>query len=187
MCIVLLTIAARAQGPSYPYSVTNTWTPSISKNAVGYFVYRSPFVGTCGTFAKLFTTALPATATSYTDQNPAEGGYCYTGTAINGSGVESGFSNIASGINVPLPPPTGFGAIVATSGGKSDVIYSWANPKGALTANSIYCGGRPAVKVFFPTQKVRVTSPAGTNFCAVTASDTHGESGLSKQVQVIVP
>jgi hypothetical protein len=188
LCLLLSgALLAHAQGPTYPYSVVNNWTDSISKNAVGYFVYRAPYAsGACGVFAKLFTTALPSTATSYTDPNPAEGAYCYAATAVNSGGVESGLSNVSSNVNVPLPPPTNFGAVVAKYNSQEDVIYAWINPPGTKS-NSIYCNGKPAVKLFFPTTKVRVTTPSGVSICGVTASSASAESGLSKTVKVSVP
>ena len=179
---------SQAQGPQYPYHTDVTWTKSTSQNTAGYFVYRSPFTTVCGTFTKLFTTALPNTATFYSDLNPPEGTYCYAATAVDGKGSESGLSNISSNMIIPLSPPTNFGAVVALNGnGTKDVIYTWKNPTGKIVADLIYCSNKPAIKVFFPTTKVRITTPSGTNICAVTASDIRGESGLSNKVNVVVP
>jgi hypothetical protein len=184
--LVLSSIAVMAQGPSYPYSVALPWTASTG-TVTGYNMYRAPMTGTtCGAYAKLNSSPLPLTPTLYTDQNPPQGMYCYAATALDNA-VESGFSNMAQ-VAIPPPPPVLGAPTVAKNGnGTQDVIYAWTNPTGGLLGNTIYADDRPILKVFFPTTKVRVTSPPGKHQVFVTASAITGESGPSKQFEVTVP
>ncbi|HKM99452.1 MAG TPA: hypothetical protein VJX23_02965 [Candidatus Binataceae bacterium] len=180
--------AAAAQGPAYPYSIALSCTPPTTGTVTGYNFYRAPYATSCGTFAKL--NASPATGCSYTDTNPPQGTYCYEATSLDGT-AESGPDLMPSQVQIPPPPPTNLGATLAkNANGTEDVIYTWKNPAGARD-DTIYCGptspSAPVLKVFFPTTKVRVTSPPGTAKCAVTATGPTGESGLSNQVQVSVP
>jgi len=44
------------------------------------------------------------TTTLYTDSNVVDGNsYCYAATAVNTSSQESGYSNIASNVQIPAP------------------------------------------------------------------------------------
>jgi len=44
------------------------------------------------------------TTTLYTDSNVVDGkSYCYAATAVNSSSQESGYSNIASNVQIPAP------------------------------------------------------------------------------------
>lgn len=194
IAVLLFSPAARAQGPAYPYTVANSWTLSTTAPALvaGQKVYRAPFASTCGTWTLLTTTELSNSATNYTDAvSPGGDGqtFCYGVSAVGTNGKESSFA-VFDPVGVPPAPPTGLGAVVAKNGAQYDVIYSWKNPGGALE-NTLYCGptaaNAPAVKIFFPTTKVRVTTPAGSNKCGVTATGKTGESGLSNLAQVTVP
>ena len=95
--LILTAALASAQGPTYPYTVNLNFTASTGI-VMGYNMYRAPFTTACGTYAKL--NASPFTGTSYTDQNPPQGFYCYAATAVDGP-QESGFSNIDSNISHP--------------------------------------------------------------------------------------
>lgn len=112
LAILFVASFAAAQGPAFPYYVTLTWTAPTPAPA-GYFVYRALFSGspaTCGTFAKLNTTAV--TVTNYTDSTVAnDTAYCYAATAVNSSGTESGFSNTSNAV-IPPAPPTNFKSTV---------------------------------------------------------------------------
>ena len=80
------------------HSVDLSWSPSTSA-VVGYNIYRS---GTSdGPYAKI-NSALNAT-TAYTDNTVQAGAtYYYVTTAVDGSGVESAYSNQAQAV-VPSP------------------------------------------------------------------------------------
>jgi len=187
---------AAAQGPAYPYTVPNTWTLSTTAPALvaGQKVYRAPFASTCGTWTLLTSTLLSNSATNYTDNvSPAGDGatLCYAVSAVGTNGKESAF-DVFDPVPVPPAPPTGLAATVAkNANGSYDVIYAWKNPTPAPIDNTIYCGptkaSAPIVKTFFPTTKVRITSPAGTNVCGVTDTGQTGESGLSNLAKVTVP
>jgi len=196
LLILCLTIsAARAQGPSYPYSGNLSWTPSSTSGCTGQNVYRAPYTTACGTFVVLPAGSnIGPALTSFADSTVANGGsYCYGVTAIGGNGKESALDIASSNPTlIPPAPPTNATVTVAkNANGTEDAIYAWDNPPGELTGNSIFCGAKKPsaviVKVFFPTTKVRVTSPAGTNECAITATGKTGESGLSNVVKVAVP
>jgi len=59
-------------------------------------------VSACGTFSKI-NPALN-TGILYTDSAVVDGAnYCYATTAVNTSNEESGYSNIVSNVEVPVP------------------------------------------------------------------------------------
>jgi hypothetical protein len=185
----LLAVTAVAQGPAYPYSVTLSFTASTG-TVTGYNMYRAPYTTSCGAFTKLNTT--PFTATSYTDNNPAQAGYCYAATSLDGT-LESGLSNVVSNIQIPPPPPTGLGATVATVHGVTTEQFTWVQSKGTVNTNQLYC--RPAPTGTF-TDVLNTSKPAvgvslttftkGTHYCVVTATGPHGQSGPSNQVALTV-
>jgi fibronectin type 3 domain-containing protein len=58
------------------------------------------YSGSCGPFSKI--NALLNTSTLYTDLTVTDGtSYCYAATAVNSSGEESGYSNIATDVQIP--------------------------------------------------------------------------------------
>lgn len=81
-----------------------TWTPGA--NDVAFNVYRVPVAadGTLGSAVKI--NASPVTSPVYDDPYAglAPGKYNYDVTGINGGGVESAPSNVASA-TVPFPDP----------------------------------------------------------------------------------
>lgn len=82
-----------------PHSVDLTWTSSASSGVAGYNVYRGTASG--GPYTKI-TSALNLD-NSFTDSNVTAGTtYFYVVTAVDGSGVESGYSNQAQAV-VPTP------------------------------------------------------------------------------------
>ena len=186
---LLAVTAVHAQGPAYPYSVALAFTASTG-TVTGYNMYRAPYTTSCGAFTKLNTT--PFTATSYTDSNPPQGGYCYAATALAGT-VESGLSNVDSNIQIPPPPPTGLGATVATLHGVETEQFTWVQSKGAVNTNQLYC--RPTatgpmtdvVNISKPAVGVSLTTfTKGTHYCVVTATGPHGQSGPSNQTALTV-
>jgi len=83
------------------HSVALSWNTSTSSGILGYNVYRAPYTTSCGAFAKL-NPALN-TGTLYTDTTVADGkDYCYATTAVDSSGGESTYSNIASNVQIPV-------------------------------------------------------------------------------------
>ena len=186
--LILTAALASAQGPTYPYTVNLNFTASTGI-VMGYNMYRAPFTTACGTYAKL--NASPFTGTSYTDQNPPQGFYCYAATAVDGT-QESGFSNIDSNISIPPPPPTGLGATLAGKN-SNQVIWAWTQSAGKqITHNSLYCrAANGSYQLRWnstaPATKAEVAMLPGTHSCAATASTAHATSGLSNVAQVVVP
>lgn len=106
----LCPIQSRAQGA--PHANTLAWTSSATSGVTGYKVYRATVSG--GPYTLVTSTALAASATSYSDTNTTQGvTHYYVVTALVGTN-ESVFSNQASatdaGTNVN--PPS---AVTATS------------------------------------------------------------------------
>jgi len=82
------------------HTVDLSWNPSTSSNISGYNVYRAVYVNSCGSFSKI--NSVLNTGTLYTDSAPTDGtSYCYAATAVNSSHEESGYSNIASNVQIP--------------------------------------------------------------------------------------
>jgi fibronectin type 3 domain-containing protein len=73
------------------HDVSLTWKAS-SSGVAGYNVYRA--TQAAGPFARINSN--PDTATVYTDSSVASGQtYYYATTAVDSTGVESGYSNVA--------------------------------------------------------------------------------------------
>jgi len=88
--------------PAPTHTVNLSWNASTSSSIAGYNIYRAVYVTSCGSFSKI-NTGLD-TSTLYADSTVTDGAnYCYATTAVNTSSQESGYSNIAS--NVQIPPP----------------------------------------------------------------------------------
>jgi len=90
------TITVASTGDATAHSVALRWDASISKDVVGYYVYRGTKPGPPYTaFTKL--TPSPIAATTYTDSSMDAGAtYYYVVTAVNRGGKESIYSNQAS-------------------------------------------------------------------------------------------
>jgi len=89
------TVEALSATATMPY-ISLSWSPSTSAVS-GYNIYRS--TSSSGPFARL-NTALDAT-TSFVDNSVGAGAtYFYATTAVNSSGEESSYSNLAE-VNVP--------------------------------------------------------------------------------------
>ena len=89
-------------GTSDPqHTVSLSWNPSSSSNIVGYNVYRSTYVTSCGAYSKL-NSALN-TSTSYGDSSVVDGQkYCYVTTAVNSKKEESAYSAV---VEATIPAP----------------------------------------------------------------------------------
>ena len=86
--------------PAPTHTVNLSWNASTSSNISGYNVYRAVYVSSCGSFSKINSTL--NTGTLYTDSAVTDGtSYCYATTAVNSSNEESGYSNIASNVQIP--------------------------------------------------------------------------------------
>jgi hypothetical protein len=89
-------------GTSDPqHTVSLSWNASSSSNIVGYNVYRSTYVTSCGAYSKL-NSALN-TSTSYGDSSVVDGQkYCYVTTAVNSKKEESAYSAV---VEATIPAP----------------------------------------------------------------------------------
>jgi hypothetical protein len=91
-------LAGQGAGTPVPHSVSLSWAPSTSA-VVGYNIYRSSVSG--GPYTRLNPSA--DSLTSYKDHGLLGGQtYYYVVTAIDGSGIESSFSNQVS-VTIPSP------------------------------------------------------------------------------------
>jgi hypothetical protein len=93
-------VSASGSGTPPPqHSVTLNWNASTSANVVGYNVYRGGQSG--GPYSKINSALDPSTTD--TDTN-VQGGqtYYYVVTAVDASGLESGYSNQVQAI-IPVP------------------------------------------------------------------------------------
>ena len=80
-----------------PHTVDLTWT--ASPDAVGYNIYRGAVSG--GPYT-MINSALDST-TAYTDSTVVSGQtYYYVTTAVDGNGIDSGYSNQSQAI-IPNP------------------------------------------------------------------------------------
>jgi hypothetical protein len=85
--------------PPPQHSVGLSWNASSSQGVVGYNVYRGGVSG--GPYSKI-NTSLDA-STNYTDNQVVAGQtYYYVTTAVDGNGVESGYSNQIQAV-IPTP------------------------------------------------------------------------------------
>ena len=81
-----------------PHSVSLKWSPSTSTGISYYKVYRGTVSG--GPYSLLATNL---SATSYTDASVQSGStYFYVTTAVDSSGMESGYSDVAQAV-IPMP------------------------------------------------------------------------------------
>src|SRR5690242_18000628 len=168
LAIVALCAFSFAQGPAYPYSVELNFTASTG-TITGYNMYRAPFTTSCGTFAKV--NSAPFTGTSYVDNNPAQGGYCYAATAVGAQG-ESGLSNTVSNIQIPPPPPTNLGAATAKAVPGTEK-FTWAQSTGKnLKKNALICDSKQVFMSAKPVTSTNVTLKKGTHSCIVDVYDT---------------
>ncbi len=87
--------------PAPVHSVNLSWTASTSPNISGYNIYRAVYVNSCGSYSKI--NSLLNTGTIYTDSSVIDGvTYCYATSAVDSTGAESSYSNIAQAV---IPPP----------------------------------------------------------------------------------
>jgi hypothetical protein len=92
--------SATGNGLAAPqHSVSLSWSPSGSQGVVGYNVYRGNVSG--GPYVQI-NTSLDAN-TDYTDSQVVAGQtYYYVATAVDGNGIESGYSNQTQAV-IPTP------------------------------------------------------------------------------------
>jgi hypothetical protein len=113
ICAIALPWRASAQSQS-TYLRWTASTSAGSNPSLTYNVYRASPCS--GTFAKI--NAVPVATTSYLDDQPAPGSYCYQVTAVL-SGAESNPSNTASATILPVQPqsqmPTNSSALPASA------------------------------------------------------------------------
>ena len=115
LLVMVLSASAWTQGPSYPYSVVLTWTPSTTNGVTGQNMYRAPYTTACGTYAILPAGQnLGPTVTTFTDTTVANSGtYCYGVTAIGINGKESALDvNSTNPVQINPAPPTNLAATV---------------------------------------------------------------------------
>ena len=89
--------------PAQTHDVSLSWNASTSPNISGYNIYRAVYANSaCGSFSRLNLSLIANTV--FTDSAVVDGkSYCYATTAVDSSGQESRYSNIASNVQVPAP------------------------------------------------------------------------------------
>src|ERR1017187_2444646 len=88
--------------PAATHTVDLSWSASTSSNISGYNIYRAVYTNSCGSFSII--NSVLNTSTLYADSAVVDGtSYCYATTAVNSSNQESGYSNIASNVQIPAP------------------------------------------------------------------------------------
>jgi hypothetical protein len=193
---LLLAVAAWAQGPQYPYSVSLTWTPSTTQGVTAQNVWRAPYATTCGTYAVLTAgTNLSPTVTTFTDSTVAPGAsYCYAVTSYNANGNSALDQAGDNPSLIPPAPPTGLNSTVAQSGGQEKATFTFMqSPTQGITKNQLLCGKSSNGKFTMQAQSTRpVTTfsgdaPAGTAYCEVTAMIGNVASAPSNQTKIVVP
>jgi hypothetical protein len=91
-------LAGQGAGQVVPHTVTLSWAPSTSA-VVGYNVYRGSVSG--GPYTRINPSA--DSLTSFKDHTVLGGlEYFYVVSALDGRGIESGFSNQVS-VTIPTP------------------------------------------------------------------------------------
>ena len=89
--------------PAPTHTVNLSWSASSSPDILGYNIYRSVYVSSCGSYSKINGSTLDTVAT-YSDTSVTDGtNYCYATTAVNSSNEESGYSNIVPDVQIPVP------------------------------------------------------------------------------------
>ncbi len=99
LAMFLLAPGAFAQQSQSTYLRWAASSSAASNPLLTYNVYRAD--SCAGTFAKI--NAAPVSATTYLDNQPSPGSYCYQVTAVL-SGVESNPSNDATATILPIQP-----------------------------------------------------------------------------------
>lgn len=76
------------------YEIDLSWYVNTESDLAGYNIYRSSSSG--GTYGRINSTIVSKTSTSYDNGGLADGTYYYKITAVDASGNESTYSNVAS-------------------------------------------------------------------------------------------
>ncbi len=146
------------QGAVFAESVTLQWDPNSEADLAGYNLYRSSSSGFG--YSKVNSGLIPST--SYTDNSVAVGAtYYYVCTAVNTSGLESGYSNEVSYSAGPSnTPPVAINDSASTPQNTSVMVNVLSNDQDADGD---------------PLQVTAVTQPA------------HGSAGFNASTVTYVP
>ncbi|MDR3711036.1 MAG: fibronectin type III domain-containing protein [Capsulimonadaceae bacterium] len=159
--------------------VVLAWSAPSTGTVATYNIYRS---ATSTPYTWTQVTAVPSTSTGYTDSSVSLAKvYYYEITAVNGSGVESSASNVASA-TTPLAAPTGLTA----TGGTQQVVLAWTAVSGATSYDvyrSLTSGGEAQVQTGVTTTSYTDSSltPGTTYYYEVTAVYSGVESARSTE------
>ncbi len=174
LLILLLTIATTS---GLQAGVTLQWDANSESDLAGYNLYRSGSSG--GPYSKLNGSLI--STTSYTDNTIIAGNtYYYVCTAVNTSGLESGYSNQESYVlDIPNDPPVAVddsALTVMNYGVTVSVLANDTDPNGdALQVTGVTQGAHGSVT--FTATSVRYT-PAinffGTDSFSYSISDGRG-------------
>lgn len=170
-------------------SVTLEWDACTESNIAGYNVYRSASSGSG--YIKLNGTLLGAT--NYTDSSVADGQkYYYVCTAVNDSGLESGYSNEVSFAAPANQPPVAVDDAVSTLEDSPVQIAVLANdydPDG--DALSIYSVGQPAFGTTLTSGSQIIYTPAlnffGNDSFGYTIIDGKGGASSATVTVTVMP
>jgi fibronectin type 3 domain-containing protein len=186
----LLLVLLAGGGATFAQSVTLQWDPNSESNLAGYNLYRSTTSGSG--YVKLngglITRARYADSTINYDKT-----YYYVCTAVNTSGLESGYSNqVSFSIPAPNSPPVAADDTATTPQGQAVTVNVTANdtdPDGdALTVTSVTqpAGGSAAI---VSASSVRYTPNSGfhgTDAFNYTISDGRGGTASATVTVTVV-
>jgi len=189
-----LNAAVQPSGPGAE-SVVLTW--NASNGAAGYNVYRA--TASQGPYTKL--TSVPTTNLTFTDGTVQNGTtYYYATTAVDASGHEGAYSNLAPAM-VPVPPQAPTGLSAAAQGGPppaaESVVLNWtASASNNVAGYNVYrstVSGSGYVRlnsslVSGLTYTDSTVQSATTYYYVTTAVDASGnESPYSNEASATAP
>jgi len=160
-----------------PLRMTLTWTTSVG--AVSYRIYRNG-----GTIPYLSATGAQVTDTSVAAQTQ----YCYTISAVDGSGNESAQSTPPScAITGLVGPPTPTGLSATPNVNPPRVTLTWSASTGAVSYRIYRNGGYLMSSTAAPATDAAVV--VGTTYCyTISAVDGSGnESAQSATPACVIP
>lgn len=170
-------------------SVTLEWDPNSEPDLAGYNIYRSQQSGSG--YVKLNSSLIQAT--SYTDDTIQYGvTYYYVATAVNTSGLESGYSNeVAYTAQLPPQPPVAVDDVASVNEDGVVTVPVLANdsdPNGD-PLQIVAVGSPPVGSVNYTTSEVIYTPPPNwwgvVSFSYTVSDGAGGQASATVTVTVV--